>query len=102
MKLSWQLNVYCVESNVSDFNEKNTKLSDMFFFCLLYFPKTKLTLAKKVQNSVYTKSKSHHISNFEALSKMSKNQGVVLALSPSYYKLFVICDCLVVRLPLLA
>lgn len=40
MKLSWQLNVYCVESNVSDFNKKNTKLSDMFFFA--YFISQKL------------------------------------------------------------
>ena len=38
---------------------KNTKLSDMFFFLPTLFLKNETQTSKKVQNSFYTKSKSH-------------------------------------------
>ena len=39
---------------------KNTKLSDVFFFFLpTLFLKNETQTSKKVQNSFYTKSKSH-------------------------------------------
>ena len=38
---------------------KNTKLSDVFFFLPTLFLKNETQTSKKVQNSFYTKSKSH-------------------------------------------